>query len=154
MPRSSATLPGPRPWWPSTILDDDAFETDDEVATSSAEPGQLRPTIDAGDLDLALRYLPDHSVLVVAESIDADGLMVVSADAAYVGASVVVIVELGAAAAGFPAGATVLEAPRDDPDGAFGRTVGRFAAALDQGRPGSEALAQATQGDGWLPAGD
>ena len=33
-----------------------------------------------------------------------------------------------------PAGAIVLEAPADDPDGVFARTVGRFAAALDAGR--------------------
>jgi len=137
------------------VRDDDAFETeDDDVAPGPAGPGQPRPTIDAGDLDLALRYLPDHSVLVIAEAIDADGLKVVWADAAYGGANVVIIVETSEEIAGFPAGVTVLEAPRDDPDGVFGRTVGRFAAALDEGRPGPEALAQATQGDGWLPAGD
>ena len=75
------------------------------------------------------------SVVVIAERVEADGLEVVWADAAYVGAQlVVIIVETSAQAAGLPAEVTVLEAPPSDPDGIFGRTVGRFAAALDQGR--------------------
>ena len=48
-----------------------------------------------------------------------------------------------------PTGATILEAPPLDPDGLFGRTVGGFAAALDRGASGADALAQATSGAGW-----
>ena len=96
-----------------------------------------RPTIDAGDLDLALRYLPDHQVVVVAEALDADALVVVVADCAYVGASLVIILEVGATAArSCRPDATAFEAPDADPDGLFGRTIGRFAAALDQGVAG------------------
>jgi hypothetical protein len=142
----------PTPVVAAEVLDDDAFDADDDAAPSPPGAGLPRPTIDSGDLELALRYLPDHSVVVIAERVEADGLEVVWADAAYVGANVVIIVETSAQAAGLPAGVTVLEAPPSDPDGIFGRTVGRFAAALDQGRPGAEALALATQGAGWLPA--
>jgi sugar/nucleoside kinase (ribokinase family) len=114
-----------------------------------AASGAARPTVDAGDLDLALRYLSDHLVVVVAEPLEADALAVVRADAGYADAHVVLIVEPGRPMDRLPDGMTVLEAPESDPDGVFGRTVGRFAAALDQGRPGPEALEQATAGAGW-----
>jgi len=110
------------------------------------------PTIDGGDLDLALSYLPDHRVVVIAEPLDADALAVVIADCAYVGAALVMVIEPDGSSPEVPPEATALEAPRSDPGGIFGRTVGRFAAALDQGVPGPEALAQATLAAGWQPA--
>ncbi len=107
------------------------------------------PAIDAGDLDLALRYLPDHRVVVVAEALAPDALLVAVADCAYVGAELVMIIEAGARPPELPAEATAFEAPDADPDGIFGRTIGRFAAALDHGVLGPAALAQATTGAGW-----
>ena len=61
--RSTEPAPGP----------DDADDVD-------AEPGPGRPprptcpTIDAADLELALRYLPDYRVIVVAEPLAPDVL--------------------------------------------------------------------------------
>jgi hypothetical protein len=139
----------------------DAFEPmlaadDDEAEAIAGAPlggGPVSlPTIDAGDLDLALRYLPDHQVVIVAESLDADALAVVAADCSYVGATLAIILEAGAAPVELPADATAFEAPASDPDGVFGRTVGRFGAALEQGLGGAAALAQATAGSGWQPA--
>jgi hypothetical protein len=142
------------------LPDEDDDEDDDEDipapagAAHAGGPGEPLPMIDAGDLDLALRYLPDHTVVVVAERLDPDALAVVAADCSYVAAALVVIVEPGGEPPGVPSGATVLEAPRSDPDGHFGHTVGRFAAALDQGTSGAEALAAAAAGAGWQPTAE
>ena len=145
--RPTPVAPGPAPDNDSMLLDDDL--ADPQRSSAGRTSDQVVPTIDGGDLDLALRYLPDHGVVVVAEVLDADAITVVTADCSYVGATLVVIVEPGTDAPNLPAGATVLEAPASDPDGLFGRTVGGFAAALDRGASGADALAQATSGAGW-----
>jgi sugar/nucleoside kinase (ribokinase family) len=140
----------PTPFVPLTAAGDlDDLLGEDDAPVLPADPGGARPTVDAGDLDLALRYLSDHAVVVVAEPLDADALAVVRADAGYADAHLVLIIEPGWPVDPVSDGLTVLEAPDADPDGIFGRTVGRFAAALDQGRPGAEALEQATAGAGW-----
>ena len=82
----------------------------------------------------------------------ADALEVVLADCAYVGATLVVILEAGATAPELPSSATAFEAPDSDPDGLFGRTVGGFAAGLDQGTGAAQALGRATTSAGWQPA--
>ncbi len=145
------------------VLDDDALfgdGADDPAATITpvAAAGARvtdgpAPTIDGGDLDLALRYLPDHRVIVVAEPLGPDALAVVVADCSYVGAALVLIVEPGDPAPDAPPAATLLEAPAIDPDGLFGLMVGRLAAALDRGTSGPEALTAAIAGAGWQPAG-
>jgi hypothetical protein len=139
----------------SMLIDDDAFDVPETSPARRDEPidGPL-PTIDAGDLELALRYLPDHRVVVVAEALDGDALGVVAADCSYVGAQLVIVLEPGGGVAGLPADSTAFEAPASDLDGVFGRTVGQFAAALDQGVPGPAALAQATAGAGWRSTPD
>jgi hypothetical protein len=130
--------------------DDDGNEIAAPAAPASAGVSdEPVPTIDAGDLDLALRYLPDHTVVVVAERLGADALAVVAADCSYVAAALVLIIEPRSEPLETPPGATLLEAPRSDPDGVFGRMVGRFAAALDRGSSGAQALAEATAGTGW-----
>jgi hypothetical protein len=128
------------------------IELDEDPPGEDASLAGPAPTIDGGDLDLALRYLPDHRVVVVAEALDPDALAVVLADCAYVGAVLVIVLEPDLGPPELPPDATAFEAPRSDPDGIFGRTVGRFAAALDQGIPGATALAQATASAGWQPA--
>jgi sugar/nucleoside kinase (ribokinase family) len=142
---------------PLTMADSEATlfgEDEPEPGPSSGSaagviPDEPVPTIDAGDLDLALRYLPDHRVVVVAERLEPDALAVVAADCSYVGAVLVVILEPAGIPPDLPPGATLFEAPDSDPDGLFGRTVGRFVAALDRGTSGAEALAQATADAGW-----
>ena len=140
----------------SSALEDSAFDAVDDpgalpepVATAGPDD---RPVVDAGDLDLALRYLPDHQVVVVTEPLAADAFAVVLADCAYVGATLVVVLEAGAAAPDLPSSATAFEAPGSDPDGLFARTVGGFAAGLDQGTGAAQALDRATTSAGWQPA--
>ena len=141
---------------PPTDAEAEAFDDEDDpgaIPEPAAEAGpDDRPVLDAGDLDLALRYLPDHQVVVVTERLVADALEVVLADCAYVGATLVVILEAGATAPELPSSATAFEAPDSDPDGLFGRTVGGFAAGLDQGTGAAQALGQATTSAGWQPA--
>ncbi len=48
-----------------------------------------------------------------------------------------------------PFGAIVLEAPEDDPAGAFAALVGRFAASLDRGVDAAEAFRTAIDEGGW-----
>jgi sugar/nucleoside kinase (ribokinase family) len=132
---------------PAGHPDDDPFASD-APSDAAVEPAVAGSVLDPEDLELALRYLPDHRVVVVAEQLGAAALASVVSDCSYVGAELVLIIGPGATG-GLPAGAIVLEAPEEDPDGVFGRTVGLFAAALDQGRPAAEALAAATSGTGW-----
>ena len=142
--------PAPLPEIESMLIDDDAFDVPDPAPPGGSGIGSgPLPTIDAGDLELALRYLPDHRIVVVAEALDTSALDAVISDCSYVGAQLVVILEPNGASPELPPDATAIEAPETDPDGVFARTVGRFAAALDQGVPGPAALAQATAGAGW-----
>jgi hypothetical protein len=139
---ASATTPvAPRAGDPKGILDDDEPDPD--------EAGGEPPTLDSGDLELALRYLPDYRVVVVAEALDEPALGTVLAAARWAGAQLIVLVPAGSNATGVPDDATVLEAPDVDPDGAFGAVVGAYAAALDRGAPPAEAFATASTGSGW-----
>jgi sugar/nucleoside kinase (ribokinase family) len=120
---------------------------DDESATGEPEGAHL--TLDSGDLELALRYLPDYRVVVVANALDEPALGTVVAAARWAGAQLIVVVPAGSSAAGVPEDATVLESPDVDPDGAFGAVVGAYAAALDRGAAPAEAFASASAGSGW-----
>ncbi|HEY8437466.1 MAG TPA: hypothetical protein VIK65_02530 [Candidatus Limnocylindrales bacterium] len=120
-------------------------EGDDGNASRRAP--RSTPILEAADLELALRYLPEYSVVVVAEPLDADALRAVVAAAGWGGARLVVI----GAGDDLPDDATVLEAPDDDAESAFADAVGRYAAALDRGVEPREAFAAASTGAGWEP---
>lgn len=124
----------------------------EESEARQSRPSAPAPAIDPGDLDLALRYLPDHQVVIVAERLDEAALAVVVADCLYVGAALAIILDARPGSIELPPDATAFEAPDNDPDGVFGQTIGRFGAALEQGLGGAAALAQATAGAGWQPA--
>jgi hypothetical protein len=117
------------------------------VAPADATPGS-RP-LDAGDLQLALRYLPDYRVVVVADLFDEAALGTIVAAARWAGAQLIVVVPAGSTGSGVPDDATVLEAPAADADGAFAAVVGAYAAALDRGATPADAFATASVGSGW-----
>ncbi len=96
--------------------------------------------LEAADVDLALRYLPELRV-VIAAGTDASLLPTLVDGAAYAGASLIVIDRAGDADAdrNLPPLAIVLEAPSSDPDGTFAGFVGAFAARLDGGAVPSDA---------------
>jgi hypothetical protein len=108
---------------------------------------QHSPTLDAADLELALRYLPDYDVVVIAERLDSDAVAAVVEAARWAGAKLVSTF----AAEGLPEDATVFEAPDENPEGAFATVVGRYAAALDRGEDPREAFTAAAAGLGWSP---
>jgi hypothetical protein len=118
-----------------------------EPTTDTTTGDQSR--LDSGDLELALRYLPDYRVVVVADLLEEPALGTVVAAARWAGAQLIVVVPSGSHAARMPEDATVLESPEHDPDGAFGAVVGAYAAALDRGATPSEAFASASAGTGW-----
>jgi len=117
------------------------------------EPGATvaGPTLEPADIELALRYLPDYRVLVIADSLSPEALQVVVAASRWSGAALIVIVPQGSKPLDVP-DATVLEAPADDPDDAFASVVGGYAAALDRGEEPAEAFASASTASGWAAA--
>ena len=134
-------------------IDDDATEpADGRAAEDPAVQGQ--PSLDGGDLQLALGYLPDYRVVVIAEALDESALAPVVAAARWAGARLIVVVPTGTIGHGLPDDATVLESPPIDPDGAFATVVGAYAGALDRGAEPAEAFASASTGSGWSAVPD
>jgi hypothetical protein len=123
-------------------------EHDDEPGRPATLAG---PTLEPADIELALRYLPDYRVLVVAEPLASEALQVVVAASRWSGAALILILPQGAKPLDLP-DATILEAPADDPDDAFASVVGGYAAALDRGEEPAEAFASASTASGWAAA--
>jgi hypothetical protein len=106
-------------------------------------PAEVRPTLDAADISLALRYLTDFGVLVavhpstelLAEAVSAAG---------WAGARLVVVLEPeGEVPTGVPADALVVAATADDAEG-VGMRIGRYAAALSRGDDAAAAYRELT----------
>jgi hypothetical protein len=122
-------------------------------AEASVEPATHRQALDAADVDLALRYLTEFSVLVLGESADQEIVRVVAAAAGWADARLIVVLPAGALVPeGLPPDAIVFEAPDDDPDGVFAAMVGSFAAALDDGDDPLGAFRASVESGGWTPA--
>jgi hypothetical protein len=128
---------------PGTVLLADDMEAEPEPDTETGL------SMDAADLQLALRYLPDYRVVIVVDDLDAAALETVVAAAGWAGAHLIVLVAAGQPSAALPADATVLERPRHDPDGAFAQVVASYAVALDQGREPAAAFSEASGAGGW-----
>jgi sugar/nucleoside kinase (ribokinase family) len=124
-------------------VDEDAFEEGDGQEPQLAVAG---PALEPADIELALSYLPDYRVLVVADPLGAASLAVVEAAIRWSGAALVVVIPAGAAPPQIDA--TVMEAPEPGSGGAFGAVVGRYAAALDRGEEPAEAFASASSSIG------
>lgn len=130
------------------------IELDDAVPAEPEEPGAAPstpgPSVDAGDVDLGLRYLTDYRVLVVAEPAQPDVIAVVAEAARWMAARMILVVGRGRSVPGdLPADVVIIEAPDADPDGAFAQLVGSFAAALDLGSEPGEAFQASIAVDGW-----
>jgi hypothetical protein len=121
----------------------------DERSVAPAEAAPATRPLDTGDLQLALRYLPDYRVVVVADQFDEAPLGTIVEAARWAGAQLIVVVPAGSTGSGVPDDATVLEAPPVDADGAFAAVVGAYAAALDRGATPADAFASASVGSGW-----
>ena len=104
--------------------------------------------LEAADLDLALRYLPEVRVVVIVEM--PAPIVATAADRTqWSGAGLIVVSHASAGGAAPPAelpdGAVVLEAPASDPDATFAGFVGAFAARLDAGATAADAWAATTR---------
>jgi hypothetical protein len=95
------------------------------------------PVLEAPDVELALRYLPDVRTIVVAEPVEAAVLGVVGQSARFAGARLVVVANDPDA---WSDADLVLEPPADGRDGTCAGLVGRLAAALEAGKPVEEAF--------------
>jgi hypothetical protein len=158
----AALLRDPARPTPLLLVDDsDAAEGADtpEVAVSRLLPQDpdARPGLEAGDVELALRYLAGTSVIVLAEPVSAAVVVAAVDGAAFSAARLVVLARGGADDTAvlerIPETATVLEAPADD-DGSFARLVGTYAAALDAGEDPAKAFRDGVAAAGWEPSGD
>jgi hypothetical protein len=149
----------PTPAIEPTPVDEPAFDEDGDGDPPNADHAERMTTLsglslEAADIELALRYLPDYRVLVVADSLAEPSLRVALAAASWNGAALVVIVPAGATQPTAGDDATVIEAPPDDPDDAFAGIVGAYAAAIDRGEEPKEAFASASSTLGWSAVAD
>ena len=134
-----------------------AREVDDEragaaIAADSGEPpiATAGLGIDAADLELALRYLPDYRVIVAAPGLDPGAMATVVAAAGWAGARLVIVDDGAVSGEALPEDATVLAQP-PAPDAAFAAVVARYAVELDRGSEPGAAFATASAAVGWQP---
>jgi sugar/nucleoside kinase (ribokinase family) len=123
---------------------DDADPASADEPEPTARELRERPTLDAADVQLGLRYLTEFAVLVLAEPAGPDVVRVVAEAASWNAARLLMVVEADTVA---PDGL-----PADDEDGAFATFVGRFAAALDEGADPAEAFHSSIESAGWTEA--
>lgn len=137
----------------SRVSQPDGDEGPIEAATDSPAPSAQPAGLDAADVDLALKYLTEFAVLVLAEGADPAVAGVVATAARWADARLIVIVPAGSTEPlGLPPDAVVFEAPQSDPDDAFAEMVGSFAAALDDGQDPANAFRSTIDSRGWSPA--
>jgi hypothetical protein len=122
----------------------------DEATVESQAEGPAA-AFDAQDLELALRYLSDFRVLVLADVLAEDARRVATDAASFSSAHIVAVIPTGAEPPAYEP-MTALEAPESDSGDEFAALVGRYAAALDEGAAPEAAFRQATRGAGWEPA--
>lgn len=116
-------------------------------ATANAPSG-----LDAADVELALRYLSNFAVVVLADSATDEIAQVIASAASWAEAHLIAVVPAGAAIPkGLPPEAIVFEAPDGDADGVFAAMVGSFAAALDNGGDPAAAFKATMEEAGWTP---
>ena len=111
-------------------------------------------SMDSADLELALRYLPDYRVLILAADLEPPALATVIAAAAWSGAHFVALVGPGDEGTGLPDNATVFQRPSNDHDGTFAQAIAAFAVALDRGDEPKAAFRRATATAGWAAVAD
>lgn len=145
-----------RPTPRATSAGDDAIgaaaQTPTGVPEAEDEPPTAGATLEAADIDLALRYLTEFAVLVLADPAASDVVRVVATAAGWADSRLIVVVPAGEAVPeGLPADVIAFEAPDADPDGVFASMVGSFAAALDDGADPAEAFRSSVGSGGWTP---
>jgi hypothetical protein len=117
----------------------DVDGTGAELAASTPEA----PVLEAADVGLALRYLPELAVIVTVHTTPDVVEEAVAASGWAQTALTVVVSRDEAAPEGLPETATVVAVADDDElEAGAGAAIGRYAAALDQGEQAAEAYAE------------
>lgn len=133
-----ATLRDPARGTP--VVQDGDDDPDDQTGAGAA--AERAPVLDAGDVGLALRYLPELGVIVTVH-VAPEVVEEAASAAGWARTTLIVVVEPGAAPPeGLPPDALALAADEVDELGGVGAAIGRYAAALDQGRPADAAYAE------------
>ena len=135
----------------AAVAEDEPSVTDSDAdAVATPTPAIVSgPILEPADVSLGLRYLPAYDVIVVTDDVAAEVIPVAAEAAEFASAHLVVLVGEGSAPPdGLPADALVLQAPADDPDGAFATLVGAYAAALAAGEAPADAFT-AARGASW-----
>jgi hypothetical protein len=111
----------------------DPTDPDEVIGADAPPPDAVEgPVLEATDIELALRYLPDYRVIVVAHP-TTQAVVDVAGDAAgWASAQLVVLVDSDAPAIEAPSSALALAVDRRASDG-IGPLVGRYAAQVDAG---------------------
>jgi hypothetical protein len=113
--------------------------------TAGRRPGSPGLDLAPQDLELALQYLTDATVIVLADPVD-HLVAVATEGAAFAGAALVIAGDPASLPAGDDSpGATILAAPADDPGDSFPALVADYAAELDAGRNPAAAWDAATR---------
>ena len=123
--------------------------TADESDDATALPAGGGLALDAADVELALRYLPDYRVLVAVPGLDPKAMGTVVDAAGWSGARLIVIVDAASTPPEVPPDATVLQRPADADVEAFASVVARYAVELDGGGEPGAAFAAAATRSGW-----
>jgi hypothetical protein len=143
-----ATLRDPARPTPVISVIEEAADLD---GTAVAPPAQATPVqsapespvLEAADVGLALRYLPELAVIVTVHTTPDVVEEAVAASGWAQTALIVVVSPDVAAPQGLPETATVVAvADADELEAGAGAAIGRYAAAVDQGGPASEAYAE------------
>jgi hypothetical protein len=140
-----ATLRDPARPTPVVPADDEPIDVD---GASSAGPdaapeaaAQEGPALEAADVGLALRYLPELAVIVTVHVTPGVIEEAVAASSWAETSLIVVLRPEEPVPEGLPEQAVVVAVADDDDIGAgAGSAIGRYAAALDQGEPAAEAF--------------
>lgn len=133
----------------------EAVAPDDEEAPATKPPtgpDPRLPFLDAADLELGLRYVPDYHVLVVAHPIAGAVLRTVDDAASYAGAHLVLLTTDPTTADDLVTKASTVLAVPDDDDGAFAQVVAAYAVRLDLGAAPADAFREAVGQAGWSVA--
>jgi hypothetical protein len=130
------------PGRPTTTVDEATDEPIDadpgEASAPASDAASAPPTLEAADVGLALRYLPEIAVIVPVH-LPPDVLAEAIAAAGWAETSLIVVVPAGDGPPdGLPGRAVTLAAPDQD-ESAVGQAIGRYAAALDRGEPANTA---------------
>jgi len=115
----------------AAVLRDPALRT--QVRGRGASNGGPPPNLEPADVELALRYMPDFRVLVLAVPESPQLIGPAGEAAGFAGAHLIALTGRGNREFAVPGQSTILTVPAADSEGGFATLVGRYAAGLDAG---------------------